>query len=130
MKRYSIFIVFCLAALFSAAAIFAQQGGGFTGPSNPRTANGQAGYQAVTVSQLQTLPNTKAYVTLTGNITQSVGRKNYTFRDVTGEITVEIENQYWWDLTVSPTDRVKLLVKVEKKRSGRIEVEAKGLKKL
>ena len=130
MKKYSVFVVFCLVALFSTAALFAQQGGGFTGPSTLRTTDGQAGYQAVTVSQLQTLPNTKAYVTLTGNITQSVGRKNYTFRDATGEITVEIERQYWWDLTVSPTDRVQLLVKVEKKRNGRIEAEAKGLKKL
>ena len=130
MKRYSVFVVFCLVALISAASVFAQQGGGFTGPSVPMTANGQAGYQTVTVSQLQTLPNTKAYVTLTGNITQSTGRKSYTFRDSTGEITVKIERHYWWDLTVSPAERIQLLVEVEKKRSGRLEIEAKGLRKL
>ena len=129
MKRYSIFAVLCLAALFSAATIFAQQGGGFIGPSAPMVTNGQAGYQAVTVGQLAALPN-KSYVTLTGNITQSVGKKKYTFRDATGEITVEIDTHYWWNLTVSPTDRVQLLIKAEKKRNGKIEAEAKGLRKI
>ena len=128
MKRYSVFVVFCLLAFFSAAGVFAQQGG-FTGPSAPVTANGQTVYQAVTVSQLQTLPNNKSYVTLTGNLVQSVGRNNYTFRDSTGETTIKIDRHYWWNLTIGPTDRVQLLVEVEKKRNGRFEVEAKGLRK-
>ena len=134
MKRYSVFIVFCLMAIFSATAVFAQQGG-FTGPSAPGTANGQAGYQAVTVSQLQALPNSKAYVTLTGNITQTVRRNHYTFRDSSasgagGEITVKIDPHYWWNLSVGPSDMVQILVKVEKKRGGRIEAEAKGIRRL
>ena len=130
MKKYSVFIVFCLAALFSAAAVFAQQGSGFTGPSAPTAVSGQTGYQAMTVSQLQSLPNKKTIVTLTGNITQSAGRNNYTFRDAGGEITIKIDRHYWWDLTVGPSDRVQLLVEVEKKRNGRLEVEAKALRKL
>ena len=129
MKKYSVFVVFCLVALFSGAIIFAQQSG-FTGPSVPRATNAQGVYQAVTVNQLQTLPNNKAYVTLTGNLTQSVGRNSYTFRDATGETTIKIGVHYWWGLTVGPSDRVQLLVEVERKRNGRIEVEAKGLKKL
>ena len=129
MKRYSVFVVFCLAAIFAATAVFAQQGSGFTGPSVPGTANGQAGYQAVTVSQLQSL-NSKSYVTLMGNITQSAGRNNYTFRDSTGETTIKIERHFWWNLSVGPSDRVQLLVEVERKRNGRTEVEAKGLRKL
>ena len=128
MKRYSVFVVFWLTAFFSAASVFAQQSG-FTGPSAPSTAHGQGTYQTVAVSQLQTLPNNKSYVVLAGNLTQSVGRNNYTFRDATGEITVKIGVHYWWGLTVGPTDRVQLLVEVEKKRNGRIEVEAKGLRK-
>ena len=130
MKRYSVFVVFCLVTLFAASVVFAQQSGGFTGPSAPANASGQAGYQAVSVSQLQTLPNNRSYVTLTGNITQSTGRNNYTFRDITGEITVKIDRHYWWDLSVAPSDRIQLLVEVEKKRNGRFEVEAKGLRKL
>ena len=129
MKRYSFLIVFCLVALFSSAIIFAQQSG-FTGPSAPGTTNGQAGYQAVTVSQLQTLTAKKTYVTLTGNIIQSAGRNTYTFRDSTGEVTIKIERHYWWNLSVGPSDRVQILVEVEAKKNGRIEVEAKGIRKL
>ena len=129
MKRYSILVIFCLITLFSAAIIFAQQSG-FTGPSVPAAVNGQAGYQAVTVSQLQTLTAKKTYVTLTGNITQSAGRNNYTFRDSTGEVTIKIDRHYWWNLSVGPSDRVQLLVEVEVKKNGRIEVEAKGIRKL
>ena len=129
MKRYSVLAVVCLVALFSGAVVFAQQSGGFTGPTVPRATAAQTVYQAVTVSQLQTLPNSKSWVTLTGNITQSVGRKSYTFRDATGEINVEIDSQYWWGLTVAPTDRVQVLVSVEKKRNGRIEAEVKGIRK-
>ena len=128
MKKYSVFVVFCLVALFSAATVFAQQGSGFTGPSVPRAANVQGAYQAATVSQLQNLPH-KSYVILTGNVTQSVGRNSYTFRDATGETIVKIGVHYWWDLTVGPSDRVQILVEVERKRNGRIEVEAKGLRK-
>ena len=129
MKKYAAFFVCCLAMLITATALFAQQSGGFTGPSAPATANAQGVYQAATVSQLEALPNNKSYVVLAGNLTQSVGRNNYTFRDATGEITIKIGAHYWWGLTVSPTDRVQLLVEVEKKQNGRIEVEAKGLRK-
>jgi uncharacterized protein (TIGR00156 family) len=128
MKKYAIFVIFCLVAAVTAVTVFAQQGGGFTGPSAPGTNSGQE-YQAVSVSQLQTL-NAKSYVTLTGNITQSTGRGNYTFRDASGEITVEIDRHYWWGLSVGPSDRVQLLVEVEKKRNGKIDVEAKGIRKL
>ena len=129
MKKYTILVAMCLAMVGLASAAYAQQGG-FTGPSAPGTPGGQMGYQNVTVSQLQTLPNNKAYVVLTGNITQSVRGKYYTFRDATGEVTVEIDQQYWWNVTASPTDRVELLVKFERKRNGRIEVEGKGIRKI
>ena len=129
MKKYTAFIVCCLVTTLAAATVFAQQSG-FTGPSAPSTATGQAGYQAVTVNQLQTLPTSKAYVTLTGNITQSAGRNSYTFRDSSGETTVKIENHLWWNLSVGPSDRVQLLVEVERKRNGRVEVEAKGIRKI
>ena len=128
MKKYTAAYVYCLVMLIMAANVFAQQGG-FTGPSSHGTAGGQPVYQAVTVSQLQTLPNNKSYVTITGNITQSVGRRNYTFRDTTGEVVIKIDSHYWWGLTIGPSDWVQLLVEVEKKRNGKIEVEAKGFRK-
>ena len=129
MKKYTVLFALCLAVLGFGSAVYAQQGG-FTGPSAPGTPGGQMGYQNVTVGQLQTLPNNKAYVVLTGNITQSLRGKYYTFRDATGEITIEIDSQYWWNVTVSPSDRVEVLVKFERKRNGRVEVEGKGIRKI
>ena len=101
---------------------------GYTGPA------GSYG-QAVTVSQLNTIPS-NSFVILTGNIIQPVGKKYYTFRDSApsneggGEITIEIESKVWQGLTVGPSDRVEITVKVEKKKDGRIEVEAKNIRKL
>ena len=130
MKKYAaICFFFFMALLIWAGNVYAQQGG-FTGPKVPSANIAQTWYQAVTVSQLQTLPNNKSYVTLTGNITQFSGRKNYTFKDTTGEITLSIDEHNWWGLTVGPSDRVQLLVEIEKKRNGRVEVEAKGIRKL
>jgi len=126
MKKYTALFACCL-ILSAATTVFAQQGG-FTGPSSQGFAGGQSQFQNVTVSQLQTV-NNKSYVVLTGSITQSLGRNRYTFQDATGQITVEIEQQYWWNLTLSPSDSVEMLVKVENKRN-RTEVEAKGMRKI
>ena len=67
---------------------------------------------------------------LTGNLINSVRRNYYTFRDASGEIIIEISPYYFWGITVGPSDRVTILVEVEKKRNGRIEVEAKGIRKV
>jgi uncharacterized protein (TIGR00156 family) len=129
MKKYTAFFVCCLVTYFTAAAVFAQQGSGFTGPAAPGTANRPEQAQAVTVAQLDTVPN-KNYVILTGNIVQSVGRENYTFRHSTGEITVEMDRKYWQGFSVGPYDTVEIIAKVEKKLFGKIEAEAKGIRRL
>ena len=129
MKRDIMLIAGCLVIFFAAIAVFAQEG--FNGPFAPGTAVPDRMQQAraVTVSQLSTVPN-KTYVILTGTITQSIGREYYTFRDATGETTVEIENHIWRGLSVGPSDRVELTAQVEIKRGGRIEVEVKSIRKL
>ena len=129
MKRHTAFFACCLITLLVATAVSAQEG--FNGPSTSRTEvpDRMSQTRAVTVNQLSSVPH-KSYVTLTGIITQSVGREYYTFRDSTGETTVEIERSIWRGLSVSPSDRVELTVQVEIKRGGRIEVEVKSVRKL
>ena len=131
MKRYAIFSVCCLVLIFSAETIFAQQGG-FTDPVVPRNDTRATvvhrQYQNATVNQLASLPN-KSFVVVSGNLVDFDGRKNYTFRDSTGEITIEINPYFFWDLSIGHNDRVTILVEVERKRNGRIEVEAKGIRK-
>ena len=115
MTKYSMVLICCFVTLLAATIVFAQG------------LNVQP--QAITVSQINTVPN-KTYVTLTGNITQAVGREYYTFRDSTGEITIEIERKVWGGITVGPSDHVEITAEVEIKRGGRIEVEAKMVKKI
>jgi uncharacterized protein (TIGR00156 family) len=131
MKKYTVFFLICCFAMLFAAqvTVFAQQSGGFTGPSAPTAPNVQLVYQAVTVSQMLALPN-NSNVTLTGNIVQSNGYNNYTFRDASGDVIISIAWHYWWGLTVGPTDRVQILVEFERSRNGRIKVEVKGIRKL
>jgi len=133
MKRYTILILFCFVLFLTGGTIFAQQGG-FTSPVVPAPAINHVGsegpYQNATVGQLQTLTNNKSYVVLTGNLINSVRRNYYTFRDTSGEIVIEISPYYFWGITVSPNDNVTILVEVEKKRNGRITVEAKGMRKI
>ena len=94
MKKYTRFFVCCLAALFSAAAVYAQQG--FTGPSQTGftgLVTGQYGYtgqvQTVTVAQSQVF-NDKTPVIVRGNIVQAIGGDNYIFRDSSGDIILKI----------------------------------------
>ena len=53
-------------------------------------------------------------VTLQGNIIKSLGDEKYTFKDATGEIIVDIDNDKWNGLTVQPNDVVIINGELEK----------------
>ena len=132
MKKYAFFVLFSLVLLFSTASIYAQEG--FTGPQagfvGPGSSNytGQF-YQSATVAQAMTLPN-NSRIMLTGNLVNSPRRNYYTFRDATGETIIEIERKYWGGLLVGPDDLVQIYAKLERKRDGRIEIEAAIIRKI
>ncbi len=54
-----------------------------------------------------------SYVLLTGNIVQALGNETYLFKDNTGEIQVEIDNEDWMGQDVSPQDRVAIRGEVD-----------------
>ena len=119
IRFLSLFLILC----FFASTIYAQEG--FTGPgskSNTRQ------YQTVTVSQAKTLPD-DSLVVLTGNIIQSLGDEKYTFRDSTGDITIEIDRKIWRGLSVGVSDLVEISGEVDIER-GRVEIEVKSIRKL
>jgi uncharacterized protein (TIGR00156 family) len=123
MKKYA---VFSMLLLFSITVVSGQ---GFNGPGSrggdrPDHRRGQAvtASRPVTVREAKTLPD-GSWVILTGNISSGrPGGENYTFRDPTGEITVEIERDVWRGLSVSPADRIEISGELEKKR-GRAVIE-------
>ncbi|GHT79920.1 TIGR00156 family protein [Spirochaetia bacterium] len=124
MKK-STFLVVCLfLVVLSAGAVYGQ---GFTGPG-AGIANGQV--QTVTVLQARGLPD-KSLVILTGTIVQSLGREKYTFRDSTGDITVDIDWELWTllGISINANDRVEIGGKVDVERRV-VEIDVKYIKKL
>jgi uncharacterized protein (TIGR00156 family) len=55
-----------------------------------------------------------AQIELTGNIISSIGHDDYIFRDATGEIKVEIDDNLWQGNTVTPETQVIIRGEVDK----------------
>lgn len=95
--------------LFSAAtfANTAEQTttGGFQGPSSNR-------YE-MTVKQALDLSDDDK-VSLTGYITESLGDEKYTFKDETASIVIDIDNDDWNGLTVTPDMKVNIQGEIDK----------------
>ena len=66
-----------------------------------------------TVSQAKDLRD-NVPVVMTGYIIKSLGDEKYTFQDDSGNMTVEIDDENWRGLTVSPADRVRLRGQVDR----------------
>lgn len=92
-------LVLCL--LFFAGTTMAQSG--FTGP----------GPGVVSVAHAKTMAD-DAPVTLQGNIVQHLGGERYLFKDDSGTITVDIDDDKWGTLKVGPGDLVKISGEVDK----------------
>lgn len=89
--------------------------GGFTGPD---------AVPLVTVADAAGLPN-DAVARLQGHITRSLGHEKYEFRDDSGTVTVEIDDDDWRGVEASPDVKVELLVEVDRDwRRMELEVES------
>ncbi|GHT65484.1 hypothetical protein FACS1894110_07480 [Spirochaetia bacterium] len=121
----STFGVICFFLIvLSVSSVYGQ---GFTGPG-AGTNTGQV--QTVTVIQAKGLPD-NSLVILTGTIVQSIGREKYTFRDSTGDITVEVDRDLWTLLGISIgiNDRVEIRGEID--IENRVaEIDVKYIKKL
>lgn len=100
---------------------------GFVGPGAGATSRQ---VQTVTVSQAKTLPE-HTLVILTGNIVASLGHEKYTFRDSTGDITIDIDRDLWvlLGLSVGVNDSVEIRGDIDIER--RIaEIDVRYIRKL
>jgi len=119
-------IVFAFLVAFSASSAFAKEGkgggyslgGGYSGP----------GPNLVTVEQAKSMGD-DAWVALKGHIIQSLGGKDYLFKDATGTINIEIGKKRWQGLTVGPDDLVEIHGEVDKDWA-KVEIEVKRIIKL
>ena len=125
MKK-SVFLCALFAmVVLSVSTIYGQ---GFTGIGPGIGTNARV--QTVTASQARNMRE-GSLVILTGNIVNSLGREKFTFRDSTGDITIEIDNNLWvlLDLSVSANDRVEIRGEIEIQNRNAV-VDVLYLKKL
>lgn len=120
MKKLTAITTLALVLGFGHNALAQNLGGGFQGPGLP----------AMNVSEaLKTSDDTP--VKLVGRIEKSLGDEKYLFKDATGTITVEIDDDDWRGLTVTPNDEVVIEGEVDKDmfRDAEIDVNTISLKK-
>lgn len=104
MKKIALTTLFLLMSAASSTVLADQVNplskGGFEGP----------GVQHALTTVREALNSSKfsddVRVKLTGFVINSLGDDKYTFRDETGEITVEIDNDKWFGLKATPTVKV------------------------
>ena len=116
-------ILLTLFAMYASMNIAnAQATGGFEGPSASQLA-------ATTVQEALDL-NDEAKVVLQGNIVNSLGDEKYTFKDSTGEIVVEIDDEDWHGVKVTPEKTVEIIGEVDKDANEptKIDVDAVTVK--
>lgn len=121
MKRsltFSSAAALSLAALATAADADAQ-GGGFSGPDN---------LQQVTVAEALQLPD-DTNVKLQGYIVRALGDEKYEFRDDSGTIVVEIDDDDWGGVDATPDIQVELTGEIDAERNGN-ELEAETVQRL
>jgi len=84
---------------------------------------------AVTVNDARNLYH-DSWVVLTGNIVYSLTPlNNYTFRDSSGEITIDIGPKEWRGLSVGESDKVEISGEVKKER-GQIFIKVHAIRKI
>ena len=93
--------------------------GGFQGP----------GLQPSSVSEALKL-NDDTPVVLVGQIEKSLGDEKYLFKDATGSVTIEIDNDDWRGVNVTPKDTIVIQGEVDKDFfKTEIDVDSVALKK-
>lgn len=123
MKRIIAILVLVLvcAAFVSAQGFTGEKAakGGFTGGSKA---------EVTTVAQALKMKD-DAKAVLRGNIVKQVGHEKYLFKDATGEIVIEIDDDDWGGVTVGPQDTVELIGEVDKD-FNKIEFDVDIVKKV
>ncbi|MDR1490559.1 MAG: YgiW/YdeI family stress tolerance OB fold protein [Desulfovibrio sp.] len=115
-----VFALCCFAApsLVSGVMPVPAKSGGFTGP----------GPSVITVKEALGMRD-DAIVTLRGNVVRHLGKDLYVFKDATGTVNVDIDDDIWRGQDVSPTDTVEITGEVDRDWSS-LEIDVHNLRKL
>lgn len=116
MRKIALFQIIALVFCLSVGGVAFASGptpatGGFKGPGPART----------TVAEAIKLRDDSP-VTLQGHIIERLGDERYTFKDATGTVVIEIDDEDWGGLEVTPAMAVIIEGEVEKSWST-VEIE-------
>lgn len=95
----------------------AQPTGGFEGPG--------VASSATTVKQALSMSD-DSMVVLVGKIVNSLGDEKYTFRDSTGEVIIEIDDEDWHGVKVTPEDTIEIVGEVDKEFMEKTKIDVKS----
>jgi uncharacterized protein (TIGR00156 family) len=103
-----------------------------TGDGRTNIRQGQAVtiIEPIAINEAVNLPH-DSWVVLSGNITSQLpeGKNNYSFRDLSGEITVDIGPKEWRGLSVGVSDRVEIYGEVKITR-GQVSIKVQAIRKV
>ncbi len=120
-------ILLATALLASSSMAFAQFSGPAATPAAPaQNAQITNNDGVVAVKDVQALRD-DTRVTLEGNIVEQVGKEKYLFKDATGEIIIEIDNDDWNGVQVTPNDTVTIYGEVDQHRHRPADIEVKHI---
>ena len=118
--------------VFAQAGFTGQPGAGFTGPAGGYNNYGGMGqpvmiHLPITVNEARNLPH-DSWIVLNGNIINMLpGGRQYTFRDATGDIAVDIGRKEWRGLSVGVSDKVEIYGEVKIHR-GQLHIKVHAIR--
>lgn len=87
-----------------------------TGTASFATYDGQGcWFKTTTVSEALKM-NDDTKVIIKGNIVNKLSKDKYTFKDSTGSITVDIDNDKWGEIASDTKDTLELVGEIERKQ--------------
>lgn len=113
MKKLSLLMLGTAVLLYAGSAA-----AGFNGPSDA---------SAVTVEQAKKMKD-DSHVVLRGNIEKHLGGEDYLFKDATGTIKIEIDDDDWKGLDVSAKDTVEIRGEVDTHFSKPTDIEVDSIR--
>jgi uncharacterized protein (TIGR00156 family) len=105
MKKQLFILALCAAAVHVQAN---SETGGFSGPDDRKL---------VSVADALSLPD-ESNVWLSGHIVKAIGDEKYEFKDATGTLVVEIDDEDWRGLNVAPDKKVDIAGEIDKEWNG------------
>ncbi|MBP5485791.1 MAG: NirD/YgiW/YdeI family stress tolerance protein [Alphaproteobacteria bacterium] len=85
--------------------------------------------EVMTIEQVRGLSDNSPVI-VRGYLLRQNGENSYIFQDETGTINLEIDQEDWGGMSVSPSDYVEVWGEVDKNGASMIEIDVSAMKKL